>query len=390
MQLSKVFVNRASISSPILLTFVYSPFMKRRRHDPLQEKITEPPKFIIDGSFRRVQPYYFEYSTFAKERWYGRSLLDVFATDFKDKPSYYYKNAISNSLITVNAQSIGTDYLVKPNDIISHLIHRHEPPVLNRQIQIIFEDSDLLVVDKPPSVPCHPSGRYNHNTLVSILKHERGYDHLSVINRLDRLTSGIVILAKNNESACRLHQKMEDGVLSKEYICMVEGDFPSEIDHCDAPIKTASFKLGLNVVAPDGKQCMTKFTKLYFDGTNSFLKAMPITGRTHQIRVHLQHLGFPIINDPLYNNSFVWKDRKSSNGNIQQVIDYFLSLDNDEYGNIEFQAGDGDTCIDCLKPKKDPVTDSLYLCLHAYKYSGPGFAYETGYPEWTKSINHSV
>lgn len=149
MKLSKIFVDHHHFID----SFVSILLMKRKRSELLQEKSIEPPKYIFDEKFRRVLPYYYEYSTFSKERWCGRTLIDVFSTDFKDKPSFYYESAIKNSLITVNGQSITSDYIVKQNDVISHLIHRHEPPVLNLSIQVIFEDEDVLAVNKPPSMP---------------------------------------------------------------------------------------------------------------------------------------------------------------------------------------------------------------------------------------------
>lgn len=151
MKLSKFFVDHHHISNGSLLSCILS--MKRKRSELLQEKTIEPPKYVIDGNFRRVLPYYFEYSTFSKERWCGRTLIDVFSTDFKDKPSFYYESAIKSSLITVNGRTITTDYIVKPNDVISHLIHRHEPPVLSKEIKVVFEDENVLAVNKPPSMP---------------------------------------------------------------------------------------------------------------------------------------------------------------------------------------------------------------------------------------------
>jgi hypothetical protein len=157
MKLSKYFIDRHY--NPVLiatrLSPVFQPHMKRKRSELLESKIADPPKYNIEGKFRRVLPYYYEYSTFSKERWYQRSLIDVFSTDFKDKPIYYYESAIKNSLININGKPVDKEYLIKANDVISHLIHRHEPPVSSIPVTIVHEDDSVLAVNKPPSIPVH-------------------------------------------------------------------------------------------------------------------------------------------------------------------------------------------------------------------------------------------
>lgn len=134
----------------------------------------------------------------------------------------------------MNDQRCCLDYTINNSDLISHKIHRHEPPIVDTCIDILFFDEELLVINKPSSIPVHPSGRYNANSLVEILKSKYGLHHLSskfyvlkriVINRLDRLVSGIVILAVNSVSARNLHSLMISNSLIKEYVCVVKGDF---------------------------------------------------------------------------------------------------------------------------------------------------------------------
>lgn len=131
------------------------------------------------------------------------------------------------------------------------------------------------------------------------------------INRLDRLTSGVMVLAKKREKIRELEILFRERVVKKEYICRVKGEFPTGPIIVDQPLKVFSHKLGLNCVHPDGKPSITKFKRISYNGRTSVVLAQPITGRTHQIRVHLQWLGHPIINDPLYANPKIW--RKISN-----------------------------------------------------------------------------
>jgi tRNA pseudouridine32 synthase len=172
-----------------------------------------------------VAPYPYEYQTFAKERWIGRRLADVFNQEFRDRPQSYYVDQIHAGRILVNNKPSSMDYIICNSDLISHKLHRHEPPVVDACIEILFFDGNMLVINKPSSIPVHPSGRYNANSLVEMLKSKYGLHHLSIINRLDRLVSGIVILAVHPTSARDLHNLMVSSSLVKEYVCVVKGDF---------------------------------------------------------------------------------------------------------------------------------------------------------------------
>lgn len=273
-------------------------------------------EFLGDG-FRRIKPYYFEYQTFAKQRWLGRRLLDVFSREFRDRPVSYFREAISRGLIRLSGQPCNLDSVIEPSDMISHMLHRHEPPVVDEAPLVIFRDNDLLVVSKPASVPMHPSGRYRHNTLLSILKYNHKFTEnplpstLSIINRLDRLTSGICMIGLNEAAAVRMHKLMEGGGwFEKEYIALVKGVFPLGDIVSHEPLRMIEHKLGLVVVDHNlnvSKTARTRFQRLATDGfTWSLVRCWPETGRTHQIRVHLLHLGYPISNDPLYAHP-VWE-----------------------------------------------------------------------------------
>jgi len=139
----------------------------------------------------------FDYCSWAKGRWFNHPIIEVFRREFRDRPPAYYSHACTAGLIKVNDARIEEGYRVKQGDRIQHRIHRHEPPVLNEpEPEILHVAEGLMVVSKPPSIPMHPSGRYRHNTLTSILMHRYPElfptGHISCVNRLDRLVSGIV------------------------------------------------------------------------------------------------------------------------------------------------------------------------------------------------------
>jgi RluA family pseudouridine synthase len=333
-----------------------------------------------------VEPYDFTFESFAKGRWIGKDIYHVFVSEFRDRSNAYYAKAIDEGRITVSGQLVKRDYKVKHGDIIQHSVHRHEPPVLNRKIKIIQKDDKLLIVDKPPSLPVHPTGRYCHNTLVNILKYEHGYDQLHPINRIDRLTSGIVILALDKETAIAKCKEMASRNISKTYLCKVKGEFPEEEIKCVQPLAVFAHKLGINHVSKDGKESTTLFKKISSDGFTSLVEAKPLTGRTHQIRVHLQWLGYPIANDPLYGCKDIWGDDLGKGDldrdTLERITELLaLKLQTDPKDDQETEA-DVALCFDCANQRSYPQEDELLIWLHSSRYQGTDWSFESESPDW--------
>ncbi|CAO3694413.1 unnamed protein product [Rhizopus stolonifer] len=262
--------------------------------------------YYFENELRKVKPYFFEYKSFAKGRWLNRSLLEVFSSEFRDRNIDYYRYAIQKGLLTINDQPVTADTLIKTSDVIGHKIHRHEPPCTDQPIGIVHEGPDLFVIDKPGGIPVHPAGRFRHNTIIHVMKKERNIPRLFPANRLDLPTSGLMLIAKTAERAKLLEKEMSTGLIRKEYLCRVDGEFPEEEIQCDAPIKCISHKMSVNYVHDEGKASLTKFKRVSYNGKTSVVHCKPQTGRTHQIRVHLRYLGYPITNDPLYGNQTSW------------------------------------------------------------------------------------
>lgn len=319
-----------------------------------------PRPYYVEGGLRRVAPYHYTYNTYCKQRWRGRELLDIFATEFRDRSREYYKHAIEVGQISVNGEPcVDVRTIVKNGDVISHTLHRHEPPVTAQPIRVISETEDMIVIDKPAGVPVHPAGRYNYNSVVEIMKAERHPTFKALpCNRLDRLTSGVMFIAKTGQEAEKISEKLRGRTVRKEYVARVKGRFADGegwtgdpmrggVVSCEESILQISPILGLNRARASGKPAKTLFRRIAYyprnavnstpsDGLHqangtpddaqpaapmpgsendgySIVHCLPLTGRTHQIRVHLQFLGHPITNDPIYSNRAVFGPSLSKN-----------------------------------------------------------------------------
>ncbi|KAK2520487.1 Rpusd2 [Columba livia] len=280
--------------------------------------------YYFEGGLRKVRPYYFDFRTYCKGRWVGRSLLDVFSTEFRAQPLAYYRAAARAGRLRLNEEPVrDLDIVLKNNDFLRNTVHRHEPPVTAQPIQILVENDEVVVVDKPSSLPVHPCGRFRHNTVIFILGKEHDLKELHTIHRLDRMTSGVLMFAKTVEVSKRIDEQVRERQLEKEYVCRVLGEFPEHQVVCEEPILVVSYKVGVCRVDPKGKPCKTVFQRLSYNGKTSVVRCLPRTGRTHQIRVHLQYLGHPIVNDPIYNME-AWGPSRGKGGKIDKTDEELL------------------------------------------------------------------
>lgn len=360
------------------------------------------------------------------------------------------KNAIETGSIVINGQRIPSpSTTLKNGDIITHTLHRHEPPVTAQPIGIIHEDDDIIVINKPAGVPVHPAGRYNYNSVVEIMRAERGYTFSPLpCNRLDRLTSGVMFIGKHREAADRMTVQIKKRTVKKEYLARVIGEFPEGEVICDKPILQISPKLGLNRVRANGKEARTVFKRLAYypprDLPNpqpqslnsapdapsppttqpssaaaggdddigkpwrklpgySLVRCLPLTGRTHQIRVHLQFLGHPIANDPIYANQRVFGPSlgaaSTSDSDDESILARLERMGKDEvaeavayhdemvaaYERRKAERMTGERCDVCgTELYSDPGEHELGIYLHALRYADlkGKWSYETALPGW--------
>ncbi|KAI9573291.1 pseudouridine synthase [Boletus coccyginus] len=282
----------------------------------------QPSQVVIPttqhGGLKKMPPYWYPYTTMAKERWLGREILEIVSTEFRDRSMEYYRYALESGVTTINGKVAKPETVVRNGDRIENVVHRHEPPVTATPVKVVLHDKerDFLAIDKPGSIPVHASGRYYRHSLVEILRYEFGFNKVYTINRLDRLTSGLMILPLNSDLARTLTREFMNGSVKKEYVARCKGEFPVVEVVCEEPLLTVDRQMGLNIVHPEGKLAKTAFNRLYYDASTdtSVLRCRPFTGRSHQIRVHLQYLGHPIANDPVYSEERIWGPNLGKNG----------------------------------------------------------------------------
>ncbi|XP_067847065.1 RNA pseudouridylate synthase domain-containing protein 2 [Heptranchias perlo] len=281
-------------------------------------------QYYFEHGLRKVIPYYYDFQTYCKGRWVGKTLRDVFTSEFRVEPIEYYAQAAKAGRIRLNEKPADLNTVLKNNDFMRNTVHRHEPPVTAQPIEILAQDQEVVVVDKPASIPVHPCGRFRHNTVIFILGKEHNLTELHTIHRLDRLTSGVLMFARTLEVSKKMDQQVRERQVQKEYVCRVQGEFPDSEITCEEPILVVSYKVGVCRVDPTGKPCRTVFQKLGYNGTSSVVRCFPYTGRTHQIRVHLQYLGHPIVNDPVYNTE-AWGPQRGKGGKVDKTDEELLT-----------------------------------------------------------------
>jgi RluA family pseudouridine synthase len=253
------------------------------------------------STVRIVEPFPFTYSFRVKKDDAGLSILDFFVMRFPFRSREAWLEKVSTGFIKVNGDVVPDGFILREGMTVSHFNPRVTEPSVPDEIRILEEHPDYLAVFKPAPMPVHAGGRYYKNTLSSILS-EKGFGDLHIVHRLDSVTSGIMLFARNASFARACQTAFSSEPVNKIYTALVSGVPESDTFECHLPIIRSSgyvFKTGDDT----GKTALTRFKVLNRYTSHALVACYPVTGRTHQIRLHLQASGFPIADDPVYGPS---------------------------------------------------------------------------------------
>ncbi len=209
----------------------------------------------------------------------------------------------SEGSVLVNGKAAKVIERVKEGDVLKIIVSEKKAEnIIPKDIplDILYEDEDILVVNKPRSMPVHPVRNHREDTLANGVINYLGACKFHVITRLDKDTSGVVLIAKNPVAAAFLTEEMKNKKIEKEYIAVVNGTPNPLSGKINAPIKKKEERGTMRCVSPDGKEAVSEYETLKTADGFSLLRLFPITGRTHQLRVHMSYIGNPICGDRMY------------------------------------------------------------------------------------------
>ncbi len=231
--------------------------------------------------------------------------LDLYA--LKKLPALsrsYVAKLIEEGRILVNGEHSRPGYRLRQSDkvAIDYDPTEHEQ-IPDIDLPVIYEDKDIIVIDKPAGVISHARGKYwNEPSVASFVRQKTGQDgdRAGIVHRLDRVTSGVMICAKNVETLSFLQKQFSERKVKKTYMAIVAGHLKPEQAIIDMPIARNPLKPQTFRGDPAGKEARTQYLVVKSAGSHDLVSLEPKTGRTHQIRVHLNETGHPIVGDHLY------------------------------------------------------------------------------------------
>ncbi|RLN65657.1 hypothetical protein BBJ28_00001824 [Nothophytophthora sp. Chile5] len=358
--------------------------------------IAEAPAYSFANGYRMVEPYVYEFRTFAKQRWFNRELLEIFTTEFGAySPDYYvrylsrdgvWQLAIASGRISVNHQVVAPDTVIKNGDLIIHKAHRHEPPVSGEEVAVVYEDEDL-VRTQPAN---HLLSRLWYTDLHPV------YLWLSAARQASKTYLARVRGQFPSALGSAIQEQLASEAKAKcaaSTITFPDGD--SILVSC--PLRCLSARDGVWECHEEGKPSETLVRLVRTDNCTSLLQCKPVTGRTHQIRLHLQLLGFPIANDPCYGGELHFGEsvarteeiaaakRLKAERPVKDPADFSTPRKETE-SEDEFMRR---TCTWCFVGEAEAFNETQLHCskiwLHALEYKLDGQEFKVPEPSWAAS-----
>ncbi len=242
---------------------------------------------------------------------HGGERLDRFLADrLPDLSRMQVQRLIKVGLATVNGRPAKPAYRVEPGDRIAVRLPEESEPTVQPEpipLQIIYEDEHLLAVDKPAGMVVHPAAGHTTGTLVNALlaycpqvANVGGVDRAGIVHRLDKDTSGLLLVAKDPETHAALQRQFKHRQVRKTYLALVEGRIYPKEGIIEAPVGRDQRARKRMAVTRTGRPAVTQYRAVEYFRDHTLLQVRPHTGRTHQIRVHLAWLGYPVVGDRVY------------------------------------------------------------------------------------------
>ena len=242
--------------------------------------------------------------TFRYMRVGGRreNLIDFLIRRFRYLDREQWIDNILNKRLLVDGGFALPGQMLRDHQKIVYLRPDFMEPEVDENFEVIYEDESLISLNKPGNLPTSPSGKYFKKTLVNLVKKKFGWKKLYTLHRLDRETSGVILFAKQRRAAQKLASDFRKQNVQKIYTAILENSLPSDEVFVSMPIgphPRSQIRIKQSVV-PEGRSCRTHFRLKESLGHASKVEIRPYTGRTHQIRVHSQFIGCPVMGDKLY------------------------------------------------------------------------------------------
>lgn len=240
--------------------------------------------------------------------------LDSYISDNMDKISRSFaQKLIENQQVTINGKNEKASYKVCVGDKVQVDVPEAQDTKLKAQdipVEVVYEDKDIIVVNKPKGMVVHPANGNPDGTLVNAilamckdsLSGIGGEIRPGIVHRLDKDTSGLLIIAKNDEAHVKMSKQIQDRLVTKKYIALVKGVVKDDEATIDMPIARSKVDRKKMAVDKDGKQAVTHFKVIKRYRGYTLLEIKIDTGRTHQIRVHMAKIGYPVVGDMVYSN----------------------------------------------------------------------------------------
>ena len=238
--------------------------------------------------------------------------LDKILVSFMpDKSRTYISKLIDEGNCLVNDKPAKASLKLKAGDIIQINVPEDKPLEVNAEdlpLDIVYEDKDILIINKQQGMVVHPSNGHWEHTLVNAILHHcqdlsgiNGVIRPGIVHRIDKDTSGLICVAKNDVAHKFLAEQLKDHTMARDYIALVRGVIQENNGTIDMPIgRDKNNRQKMAVTRTNSKEAVTHFKVLKRFSNNTLIECKLVTGRTHQIRVHMAHIGYPVEGDPLY------------------------------------------------------------------------------------------